>query len=176
MPNDSSKSRRRLVAPGVHEQEGVLYANYREPGTGRQRFTRLKAQNVREARKERESILSALREGRLAARSDITLDALCDEWQSTREGRVAPRTLHAAWSFTTCASGSASVGFPRRTSLGMRSAARRRPRSRTTRRGSRRNGVGTTAPHTRLAPSKPNEPGRTHESGRTRPAWPRAAP
>lgn len=93
MPNDSSKSRRRLVAPGVHEQEGVLYANYREPGTGRQRFTRLKAQNVREARKERESILSALREGRLAARSDITLDALCDEWQSTREGRVASRTI-----------------------------------------------------------------------------------
>jgi integrase len=92
MQSDSRKPRRQKVAPGIHAQGKSLFANYREPATGRQRFKKLKAQTVREARKERESILAALREGRLAARSEITLAALCDEWLATREGRVAPRT------------------------------------------------------------------------------------
>lgn len=92
MQTDSPKPRRVRVAPGIYRQDGMLFANYREPGSGRSRFTKLKALTPREAKKERESILSALREGRLADRSEITLAALCDEWLQTRLGRVAPRT------------------------------------------------------------------------------------
>lgn len=92
MQNDSPKSRRAKVAPGIYRQDGALFANYREPGNGRSRFTKLRAATVRDARRERESILAALREGREAIRSSITLDQLADEWQETRRGRVAPRT------------------------------------------------------------------------------------
>jgi integrase len=88
-----SDKRRVRVAPGIYRQSGALFANYREPGSGRPRLTKLQATTIRAAKKERESILSALREGRLAARSEITLDALADEWLETRQGRVAPRTL-----------------------------------------------------------------------------------
>src|SRR5262245_16883594 len=93
MPNDSPKPRRVRLAQGIYSQDGALFAGYREPGTGRSRFTKLRATTLRAAKKERESILSALREGRLAARSDITLAALCDEWLATRRGRLAERTL-----------------------------------------------------------------------------------
>jgi integrase len=93
MQNDSPKGRRTRVAAGIYRQDGSLFANYREPGTGRSRFAKLTATTVREARKERESILAALREGRAAARSEITLDQLADDWQETRRGRVARRTI-----------------------------------------------------------------------------------
>jgi integrase len=93
MQTDSRKRRRVKVAPGIYRQDGALFANYREPGGGRPRLSKLRATTIRAAKKERESILSALREGRLAARSDITLAALCDEWLATRRGRVAERTL-----------------------------------------------------------------------------------
>jgi integrase len=93
MPNDSSKPRRVRLGQGIYKQDGSLFAGYREPGGGRVRFTKLRATTLRAAKKERESILSALREGRLAARSDIRLAALCDEWLATRRGRVAERTL-----------------------------------------------------------------------------------
>jgi integrase len=93
MQNDSSKSRRVKVVPGIYRQDGALFANYREPGDGRSRFTKLKATTIRDAKRERESILAALREGRLAARSETTLAVLCDEWLATRRGRVAVRTL-----------------------------------------------------------------------------------
>jgi hypothetical protein len=66
---------------------------YREPGTRTQRSKKLRATTLREARRERESLLAALREGRLAARSDITLGALADEWSATRLGRVTERTI-----------------------------------------------------------------------------------
>jgi integrase len=92
MQTDSPKPRRVRVAPGIYRQDGALFANYREPGTGRSRFTKLRATTTRNAKRERESILSALREGRLAARSEITLAALCGEWLATRRGRVAERT------------------------------------------------------------------------------------
>lgn len=84
--------RRVRLAPGIYQQDGALFANYREPGSGQSRFTKLKAATLRDAKKERESILSALREGRAAARSEITLVALCDEWLDTRRSRVAERT------------------------------------------------------------------------------------
>jgi integrase len=93
MPDDSRKPRRARVATGVYVQSGAYFANFREPGTGRQRLQRLEATTLREARRERESILAALREGRRAPRSTVTLAALADEWVATRRGRVAERTL-----------------------------------------------------------------------------------
>lgn len=92
MQIDSRKPRRSRVAPGIYQQDGALVAIYREPGSGCLRQTKLVAETPREARKERESILAALREGRRAPRSQITLTAFCDEWLGTRRGRVAERT------------------------------------------------------------------------------------
>jgi integrase len=92
MHTDSSKYPRVRVAQGIYRQNGSLFAGYREPGTNSWRLRKLRATTIREAKKERESILSGLREGRLAARSDMLIATLCDEWLDTREGRVAPRT------------------------------------------------------------------------------------
>src|SRR5262249_40125083 len=50
------------------------------------------ASTIRDAKKERESLLSALREGRRAPRSSVTVEALCQEWLATRLGRVAARS------------------------------------------------------------------------------------
>jgi integrase len=93
MQSKSRKPGRTRVAPGIYRQNGAYRAHYREPGTGRSRSQKLQATTVREARRERESLMSALREGRQAARSDVTLSELADEWQATRRGRVAGRTL-----------------------------------------------------------------------------------
>ena len=92
MQTDSRKPRRVRLAQGIYQQDGSLFASYREPGSGRKRLTKLHAQTPREAKKERDSLLSALREGRRAPRSEIRLDALCREWLATRLGRVAERT------------------------------------------------------------------------------------
>lgn len=92
MQTDSPKVRRVRVAPGIYRQDGALFACYREPGGGRVRFTKLSATVMREAKKERESILAALREGRRAPRSQITVDELCGDWLATRRGRVASRS------------------------------------------------------------------------------------
>lgn len=93
MQNDSRKPRRTRVAPGIYLQDGSYRAGFREPGSGRWRTQKLKATTLRAAKTERESLLAALREGRLAARSEITLGALCDEWLATRQGRVPERTV-----------------------------------------------------------------------------------
>jgi integrase len=93
MQSKSRKPGRTRVAPGIYRQNGAYRAHYREPGTGRSRSQKLQATTLRAAKKERESLLSALREGRQAARSDVTLSELADEWQVTRRGRVAGRTL-----------------------------------------------------------------------------------
>jgi integrase len=92
MPNDSRKPRRVHVATGIYRQNGAYFAGYREPGTGRWRLKTLRATSVRDAKKERESLLAALREGRHAARPEVTVAALCAEWLATRRGRVAERT------------------------------------------------------------------------------------
>jgi integrase len=93
MPFDSPKPRRVRLAQGIYEQGDSLFAGYREPGSGCWRFKKLQAHTLREAKKERDSILSALREGRRAPRSEIRLDALCREWLATRRGNVAERTI-----------------------------------------------------------------------------------
>src|SRR5262245_9863904 len=92
MQNDSPKPRRVRVAAGIYRQDGALWAYYREPGSSRSQFTKLTATRTRAATRERASILSALREGRRAPRSQITLEAFCGEWLATRVGRVADRS------------------------------------------------------------------------------------
>jgi integrase len=92
MQSDSPKPRRTRVAPGIYQQDGSYFAAFREPGSGRWRFLKLQATTLREAKRQRESHLAALREGRQAVRSDITLCDLADEWLATRRGRVAATT------------------------------------------------------------------------------------
>ena len=92
MQTDSRKPRRVNVAPGIYTQDGSYRAGFREPGSGRWRTQKLRATTLREAKKERASILAALREGRIAARSEITLGALSDDWLATRLGNVSERT------------------------------------------------------------------------------------
>jgi integrase len=92
MQSDSRKPRRTRVASGIYDQSGSLHAGYREPGSGKWRTRKLKATTVREATRERESILAGLREGRLAARSDVTFAGLADEWLATRRDRVSDGT------------------------------------------------------------------------------------
>jgi integrase len=93
MQSKSDKPRRTRVAPGIYVQNDSYRAGFREPGSNRWRTQKLRATTLRAAKKERDSLLAALREGRLAARSEITLGALCDEWLATRRGRVSERTL-----------------------------------------------------------------------------------
>src|SRR5262245_34464173 len=92
MQNDSPKPRRVRVAAGIYRQDGALWAYYREPGSSRAQFTKLTAATARAATRERASILSALREGRRAPRSQITLETLGVEWLATRVGHVADRS------------------------------------------------------------------------------------
>lgn len=89
---DSSTARRARVAPGIYLQDGNYYAGFNEPGSKRWRLRKLAAKHLRDAKRERESILAALREGRAPVRSDVTLAALCEEWLATRRGRVGDRT------------------------------------------------------------------------------------
>jgi hypothetical protein len=60
MQTDSRKPRRARVATGIYQQDGALFANYREPGTSRSRFAKLRATTLRAANAERASILAAL--------------------------------------------------------------------------------------------------------------------
>jgi integrase len=92
MQTDSRKARRVRVAPGIYQQDGSYRAGFREPGSGRWRTRKLAATTLRDAKRERESLLAALREGRAAARSDVTVAALCAEWLATRQGRVGSGT------------------------------------------------------------------------------------
>jgi integrase len=92
MQTDSRKARRVRVAPGIYQQDGSYRAGFREHGSGRWRTRKLAATTLRDAKRERESLLAALREGRAAARSDVTVAALCAEWLATRQGRVGSGT------------------------------------------------------------------------------------
>jgi hypothetical protein len=64
-----SKGRR---VTGLYMKAGRYLAGYSEPGTGRWRMVALKAKTLTAAKRERESILAALREERQAATSDET--------------------------------------------------------------------------------------------------------
>jgi hypothetical protein len=53
IPNDEQPDGRDDVgvAPGVYRQNGALFAHYREPGSGRPRFTKLNAATIRPQRR-----------------------------------------------------------------------------------------------------------------------------
>jgi hypothetical protein len=93
MQSDSPKPRRTRVAPGIYQQDGSYFAAFREPGSGRWRFRKLQATTLRAAKRERESYLAALREGRQAARSDVTLTALAESgWRPDVDVSPTART------------------------------------------------------------------------------------
>jgi integrase len=80
MQSDSFNPRRERVAPGIYRQDGRYYAGYNEPGTKRWRLKRLTAKTLRDAKRERESHLAALREGRATVASAATFGACLDTY------------------------------------------------------------------------------------------------
>ena len=76
--------------PGIYVKNGRYSAGYNCPTTGKWRMQSLAAKDLSGARKERESLLSGLREGRVAARNDSTVEGVFKDWQSSR--RISERT------------------------------------------------------------------------------------
>ena len=75
---------------GIYRRDGIFIAGYREPSTGKWRTKKLSARNVTEARRQRESLLSALREGRAAPTTGLTFESAFHDWQDSRT--LSPRT------------------------------------------------------------------------------------
>jgi len=96
MPNHSSTRRpvfdsKGRKVTGLYTKAGKYIAGYREPGTGRWRMVTPNAATLTAAKRERESLLAALREQRRAVESAETWDALLDEWLAGRQ--AAARTV-----------------------------------------------------------------------------------
>jgi hypothetical protein len=70
--NDSSIRRRERVASGIYVRNGVYSAGFSDPNTGRWTMANLEASTLASAKKERVSLLVALREGRAVSRSALT--------------------------------------------------------------------------------------------------------
>jgi hypothetical protein len=79
MQQDSSKRRQR-VAPGIYLKNGVYSAGFADPTTGKWTMPTLKATTLTAAKHERESLLSALREGRAPSTSTLTFGACLDRY------------------------------------------------------------------------------------------------
>jgi integrase len=77
-------SRGRAV-PGLYVRDGKFIAGYNCPQTGKWRMQLLDADTITDARRERESLLSGLREERLAAPDAVTFDTLFVEYQASRK-------------------------------------------------------------------------------------------
>jgi integrase len=69
--------------PGLYERDGRFIAGYKL--AGKLHMTTLEAETLTEARRERESLLAARREGRTSAPSQRTFEDLFDEWQRARD-------------------------------------------------------------------------------------------
>lgn len=82
-------SRGRAV-PGLYRRDGRLIAGFQCPQSGKWRMVTLQAETITEARRERDSILAGLREGRTRAPDDVTVDALFADYQQARN--LSPRT------------------------------------------------------------------------------------
>lgn len=76
-------SRGRSVV-GVYVREGRFIAGFQCPQTGRWRMQTLNADTITDARRERENLLSGLREARVAAPDRITFEAVFAEYQDAR--------------------------------------------------------------------------------------------
>src|SRR6478752_1476450 len=84
MQRDSFKRRVR-VAPGIYAQDGGYFAGFNEPGTKRWMLAKLDATTLRDAKRERESRIAALREGRAATKSGLTFDTCLDRYLAALE-------------------------------------------------------------------------------------------
>lgn len=77
-------SRGRPVRGLYVRDDGRFVAGFRCPQTGRWTMRALDAVTLSDARRERESLLAGLREGRIAAPTPTTLRAMLDEYQAAR--------------------------------------------------------------------------------------------
>jgi hypothetical protein len=84
-------SRGRAV-PGLYWRDGRLSAGFNCPQSGMWRMVTLRAETITEARRERDSILAGLREGRTRAPDEITVDALFADYQQARNLSERTRT------------------------------------------------------------------------------------
>jgi integrase len=82
-------SRGRPVA-GLYTRDGRFIAGFNCPQTGKWRMVTLGAETLTEARRERDGIIAALREGRTCAPSQTTFGDLFADWQDAR--RLSDRT------------------------------------------------------------------------------------
>jgi integrase len=85
-------SRERPVQ-GIYERDGVFSAGYRCPHTRKWRIVNLTARTITDAKRERESLLAGLREGRSAAPSALTFEGAFHDWQDSRSRVLGQRTL-----------------------------------------------------------------------------------
>jgi integrase len=83
-------SRGRAVT-GIYIRDGIYSAGFRCPQTGRWRIENLTAKTLTEARRERDSLLVALREDRVAAPVAVTFAAAFADYQSSRN--LSARTV-----------------------------------------------------------------------------------
>src|SRR6516165_8754645 len=70
--------------PGLYVRDGRFIAGFRCPQTDKWRMQTLSAETLTDAKRERESILSALREQRLAAPDAVRFVDLFHEAQNAR--------------------------------------------------------------------------------------------
>ena len=83
--------------PGLYVRDGRYIAGWQE--NDRWRMQTLAASSLTEAKRERQSLLSGLREGRIAQRDGSTVLELFEEWQSSRS--LSERTkAHESHLFT----------------------------------------------------------------------------
>ena len=68
--------------PGLYVRDGKFSCGFQNGG--RWQMVNLRATTITEAKRERESLLAGLREGRVAAKDDATFLAVFEEWQSSR--------------------------------------------------------------------------------------------
>ena len=80
--------------PGLYRRDGRYIAGFK--ADGRWRMRTLAAHTLTEARRERESLLAGLREGRIAAPAETTFDDLFRDWQDARNlsGRTRAHERH----------------------------------------------------------------------------------
>jgi integrase len=77
--------------PGLYTRDGRYIAGFNCPQTRRWRMVTLQADTLTEARRERDALLSGLRDGRTRAPSETTVADLFGDWQEART--LAARTI-----------------------------------------------------------------------------------
>jgi integrase len=68
--------------PGLYVRDGRFIAGFQQNGSWRMQT--LQAETLTGAKRERESVLSGLREGRIAAKDNTSFEAMFSQWQEAR--------------------------------------------------------------------------------------------